>query len=189
MPFDQKRLTNRNAQLMRPGYRKKTTGTVHQDSSNGSAANQSNQKVIRRGPYKLTPQLIERFVESIKETGGPICFHCQALGVAIATFYEWRSLAEEDGTAPIYREFAEAIDRAMGERLKVLYAKAEAAKPHQILFRQYPHLFPRERTAVELSGLDGGPIAINGGMTFNVLLELHEPGQQADESKRFTIVQ
>jgi hypothetical protein len=61
----------------------------------------------------------------------------------------------------------------------MLYVAAEHAKPHEILFRQFPELFPSEATRLQLTGKDDEtlfPVT-----PFNVVLELAAPPQQAAE--------
>ena len=79
----------------------------------------------------------------------------------MSTYHEWRDEAKAMPNS-IYGEFVRAVDRALGQRLKMLYVAAEHAKPHEVLFRQFPQLFPSERSLVQLTGrtpnLDsGGP--------------------------------
>jgi hypothetical protein len=141
-------------------------------------------KIVRRGPRKLTLSLIKRFAASIRETGGPIDFHCQALGIGRTTYHEWRQEAEAN-TAPIYRQFVEAVDRAQGQRLKMLYVAAEHAKPHEILFRQFPELFPSEATRLQLTGKDDESLF---PAPFSVILELNSDSPPLPE-KEFVIEQ
>jgi hypothetical protein len=187
--------SHRNPQLLRPGNKKYAARLAAMQASGKKPepaeakplrAKQRKRRIIRRGPRKLTPSLIKRFVASIRETGGPIMFHCRALGVGESTYYEWRDEAKANA-APIYREFVEAVDKAQGERLKLLYLKAEHAKPHEILFRQFPELFPSEATRMHLSGVGDSPLFPTENQ-FNVVLELHRPEQPTEPEPAFRIV-
>jgi hypothetical protein len=166
--------SHRNPQILRAGNKKHAARLAALGKATQATQNRRKKRRIgRRGPSKLTPGLIKRFVQSIRETGGPIMFHCQALGVGLSTYYEWREEAKAKKTAPIYRQFVEAVDKAQGERLKLLYVKSEHAKPHEILFRQFPELFPSEATRMELTGKDDEALFPAG--QFNVVLELASP--------------
>jgi hypothetical protein len=138
----------------------------------------------RKGPYKLTEKLISDFVAYIQETGGPIEFHLQAAGIGKSTYCEWR---EEVKSQPnrIYSRFVEQIDKALGERLKMLYRKAEHARPWEILFRQFPSLFPVQSQPMTLIGENGAPLFPTESQ-FAVSIELASPDPAGE--KEFTIV-
>jgi hypothetical protein len=77
----------------------------------------------------------------------------------------------------------EAVDRAQGQRLKMLYVAAE----HEILFRQFPELFPSEATRLQLIGKEDE--ALFPVTPFNVLIEpVSPPEQAAKPEKAFRIV-
>ena len=68
-----------------------------QTDGNGVASGNASEtdRTVRPQPLKLNEAMISKFVESIRETGGPVEFHCQALGVAKSTYYRWRKDALE----------------------------------------------------------------------------------------------
>jgi hypothetical protein len=146
-------------------------------------------RTVARGPVKLNEVMITKFVESIRETGGPVEFHCQALGIAKSTYYQWRKEAQEL-PGSIYERFVKAVDEAIGERLKKLYVAAEHARPHEILFRQFPQLFPSDAVRLQLSGADGAPLFPGGENAFTVKLELHVPDKASapEPEREFRIV-
>ena len=83
-----------------------------------------------------------------------------------------------------------AVDEAIGERLKKLYVAAEHARPHEILFRQFPQLFPSDAVRLQLSGVDGQPLFPAGENAFTVKLELHVPDKASapEPEREFRIV-
>jgi transposase-like protein len=109
----------------------------------------------RGRPTKYTPETVKRIIEAIK-LGVAYVDAANYAGVGLATFNEWRDR---------YPEFAEAVESASGQAVTACMAKIQKAATEGswqasawILERRHPDRYGRTR--VELTGAEGGPVAI-----------------------------
>lgn len=113
-------------------------------------------------PTKLTADVQERICQKIRE-GNYYEAACAFAGVDYATFRRWMEKGETANTGP-FREFCEAIQRAVAEAEVAVVAQWQADMPgnwqasRDFLARRFPDRWgPRERK--ELTGKGGGPIS------------------------------
>jgi hypothetical protein len=88
------------------------------------------------------------------------CMRCR---ISIRAFHEWMARGQNDadaGQATPYARFYAAIQEANATAEAVIHDAAVIANPLQILVRRWPSHYPSERQQLELSGKDGGPIAV-----------------------------
>lgn len=109
----------------------------------------------RGRPTKYTPETVKRILEAIK-LGVAYVDAANYAGVGLATFNEWRDR---------YPEFAEAVESASGQAVTACMAKIQKAATEGswqasawILERRHPDRYGRTR--VELTGAEGGPVAV-----------------------------
>jgi len=109
----------------------------------------------RGRPTKYTPDRVKKIIEAIK-LGVAYVDAASYAGVGLATFNEWRDR---------YPEFAEAVEEAAGQAVVANMAKIQKAATEGswqasawILERRHPDRYGRTR--VELTGAEGGPVAI-----------------------------
>jgi hypothetical protein len=109
---------------------------------------------------KLSDQLEAKLVAHVKE-GLSFKRCCDLVGVARCTFYDWLARGEK---APESRfgAFARAIAKAESESMRTLHLQVAAADPRWILARRWPDEYSEPKTRSEVSGPDGGPIAMTG---------------------------
>lgn len=109
----------------------------------------------RGRPTKYTPETVKKILEAIK-LGVAYVDAANYAGVGLATFNEWRDR---------YPEFAEAVEAAAGAAVTACMAKIQKAATEGswqasawILERRHPDRYGRTR--VELTGAEGGPVAV-----------------------------
>lgn len=114
-------------------------------------------------PTKLTPKLADRVLEALR-AGVTIEAACSAGPIAPSTFYDWVRRGRTT-TRGKFHDFAEAVDMAQLDAERTL---VEAWRAHvvddwraaaELLARRFPERW-RRPSAVELSGPNGGPVAM-----------------------------
>jgi len=126
-------------------------------------------------PTSLTPEVAEELCGYLRE-GLPIDLACDLAGIVKQTYYNWKERGEA-GEEP----FAEFLDRASRvqsqaalESVQRVRAGGEIWRGNAwFLERRFPTHF-RERKTQEISGPDGGPVAVQVGPA--VGLELYLQG-------------
>lgn len=111
---------------------------------------------------KLNDRLTRRFCDEVR-CGLAYSTCCKLVRVSEASFHDWMlrgSVETDDGLETPYTNFYKAVEAANAEAEKVTHAKVLAANPAWILGRRWPSHYPSERQQLELSGKDGGPIAV-----------------------------
>jgi transposase-like protein len=113
----------------------------------------------RGRPTKYTPETVKRIIEAIK-LGVAYVDAANYGGVSFETFNEWRKQ---------YPEFSEAVESASGQAVTACMAKIQKAATEGswqasawILERRHPDRYGRTR--VELTGAEGGPVAISANV-------------------------
>jgi transposase len=123
-------------------------------------------EVIRMArPVKLTTHLKEQIALAIR-TGNYIEVAAAFAGVSKDTLYRWLRQGQKARSGP-YREFSDAVERAMAEseiRDVAIIGKA-AEESWQAaawrLERKHPERWGRkDKVSAEISGRDGGPIEV-----------------------------
>jgi hypothetical protein len=109
-------------------------------------------------PTKLTPEVTEAICQAIR-IGTPQKYAAEGNGIAEDTLLGWmrRGAAAEEP----YDKFFEAVTRARADCVKRLVINSQGDGPsgaRWLLERRYPSEFGN-RTKIEHSGPDGGPIA------------------------------
>ncbi|WP_394845171.1 hypothetical protein LZC95_50110 [Pendulispora brunnea] len=118
---------------------------------------------------KLTPELQERFV-AVLRAGNYVEVACRIVGIHKSTYYDWLKIAHDEASEP-FVSFALATEKAIAEseaRDVALIAKAAADPKIWVaaawrLERRFPERWGR-RDKHELTGADGGPIAVKAGI-------------------------
>lgn len=110
----------------------------------------------RGRPTKYTAETVKRILEAIK-LGVAYVDAANYGGVSFETFNEWRKQ---------YPEFSEAVESASGQAVAACMAKIQKAATEGswqasawILERRHPDRYGRTR--VELTGAEGGPVAVS----------------------------
>lgn len=126
-------------------------------------------------PTKLTEQKQRQFVKLL-EAGNFREIVCRACGIGTSTFYRWleRGALEESG---IYHDFRVAVERAEAEAeieavavLRTAIIEGDWRATVGFLERRYPARWRRQQTT-ELTGADGGPIAVEQTIDLSKLSE------------------
>ena len=106
-------------------------------------------------PTKYTPETVKRVIEAIK-LGCAYVDAANYAGINYDTFNEWRKQ---------YPEFSDAVETASGAAVTACMAKIQKAATEGswqasawILERRHPDRYGRTR--VELTGAEGGPVAV-----------------------------
>lgn len=109
----------------------------------------------RGRPTKYTPETVKKILEAIK-LGVAYVDAANYGGIHIDTFHEWRKA---------YPDFSDAVDAASGQAVTACMAKIQKAATEGswqasawILERRHPDRYGRTR--VELTGAEGGPVAV-----------------------------
>lgn len=137
-------------------------------------------------PTKLTPELQEQIVNAIK-AGNSIVEAAQLCGVGERTIHEWRARGEADDAPELFAQFAQALTQARATSRDLLINAAfkdaiggveieqgtrgdgteytKVTPPNgRIALELLARMFPREWRpvkAVEVSGPEGGPVALS----------------------------
>ena len=130
-------------------------------------------------PSKLTPTSHKRVVEAIRR-GGYRAVAAEYAGIGEATLYRWLADGAKQDVGP-YRELWEAVKKAeaAAELGDISIIKKAARKNWQaaawLLERKHPERWGKvDRTKLELTGKDGGPVAVT-------LADLHKLAASDDE--------
>jgi hypothetical protein len=121
---------------------------------------------------KLTPERSQKIVDAIR-LGNYAVVACQLAGVDDSTFYRWMEKGEDKlddhgkliEPDPLYRDFRESVRRAEAEaealavRTVVVASRSDPNVAIKLLERRWPKRWRQQYTA-EVTGSDGGPIAI-----------------------------
>lgn len=131
-------------------------------------------------PSKFTPEACESILLGIRG-GNYLNVACELAGVSYRTFRRWMVIAEDPDGDPAYAEFAEKVAQAEAQaeaaNIAVIRQAARPTKNRQgdwkaaawLEERRHPQRWGRrDTTAVEVSGPDGGPIAIDATVKADV---------------------
>lgn len=106
-------------------------------------------------PTKYTPETVKKILEAVK-LGVAFVDAANYGGITYETFNEWRKA---------YPEFSDAVESASGQAVTACMAKIQKAATEGswqasawILERRHPDRYGRTR--VELTGAEGGPVAV-----------------------------
>lgn len=116
---------------------------------------------------KLTPELIEDVTRVIR-AGNYAQTACEVVGISTNTYYRWLQMAEEQGTAAIYRDFRDAIKRAEANAevrtvARIMQAAEEGTWQASAWFleRKHPTKWGRnDKIRQEVTGAEGGPVEV-----------------------------
>lgn len=127
-------------------------------------------------PTKYTPETVAKIVEAIK-IGATYELAAGYAGISYETFNTWMKAKPQ---------FSEQVKKAEGVAAMVWLAKIEKAASEGEwqaaawkLERRYPRQYGRNVTQMELTGKDGGPIAVTEARDLLAarLTALAEPGR------------
>jgi len=126
-------------------------------------------------PTKFTPETRDRILTALR-AGNYRETACHYAGISHQTLRNWILKADTPDAPPEYIEFLEAIERAEAEAEMVdigLIRQAAQGGTWQaaawVRERKNPERWGRrERTSVELSGPDGGPVQVGVGVHVDV---------------------
>jgi hypothetical protein len=106
-------------------------------------------------PTKYTPERVKRILDAVK-LGVAYIDAASYAGISRETFNEWRKQ---------YPDFSDAVEEAAGQAVVANMAKIQKAASEGswqasawILERRHPDRYGRTR--VELTGAEGGPVAV-----------------------------
>jgi hypothetical protein len=108
---------------------------------------------------KLTTALTRKLCATLATDSISIETACRLNDICRDTFYDWynRGTAEPDS---MYGAFTREVDKAQAKAELANHRAAMVSSAAAILFRRFPSHYPSERQQLELSGKDGGPIAV-----------------------------
>ena len=128
-------------------------------------------------PTELTPETAKRIIDAIR-LGNYATVACALAGVDDSTYYRWLERGEDkaDGTPgeEPFREFRDSIKRAEAEAeamavgTLVVASRNSANDAIRFLERRFPKRW-RQQYTTEVTGADGGPIAIELARTLEGL--------------------
>jgi len=118
-------------------------------------------------PTKLTPEVSEKIVTALRG-GNYREVACRYAGISYQTFRTWLKRAEEQQAPPEYLEFAAAVEKAEADAEVADIALIRRAAQDGswtaaawVRERKNPERWgKKDRTAVELTGPDGGPLDV-----------------------------